>query len=238
MNDSNSERVEMYLKTVAELGGEFEPVSIGRVAERLGVTPASAAEMMKRLGESDYIDHLPYKGVTLTEDGRRLANSVIRRQRLWECFLVERLKLDWAEAYGMACDLEHATAPEVTEALASFLDHPGQCPHGNPIPDPDSPSPSVRLTPLSELHPGDSALIRAMAPESSDVLAYLAERGMLPGRRVEVVEVAPLEGPLTLKVGWAADEAPNDREVVLGKALAGLIMIEMHECGESQVNYE
>ena len=238
MNDSNSERVEMYLKTVAELGGEFEPVSIGRVADRLGVTPASANEMMRRLGESGYIDHLPYKGVTLTEGGRRLANSVIRRQRLWECFLVERLNLDWARAYELACDLEHATAPEVTEALATFLNHPARCPHGNPIPDPASPSPRVRLTPLAELHPGDSGCIQAMAPESSDVLAYLAEKDLLPGRRVEVVEVAPLEGPLTLKLGRSVDEARGGREVVLGKALAGLVVVEISECGESQVDYE
>jgi DtxR family Mn-dependent transcriptional regulator len=238
MTDSNSERVEMYLKTVAELGGEFEPVSIGRVAERLGVTPASANEMMKRLGESGFIDHLPYKGVTLTGGGRRLANSVIRRQRLWECFLVERLNLEWAKAYEMACELEHATAPEVTEALADFLDHPAHCPHGNPIPDPASPSPRVRLTPLSELKPGDRGCIRAIAPESSDVLAYLADRDLLPGRQAEVIEVAPLEGPLSLILGRHGEETFGGREVILGKTLAGLVMVELNECGESQVDYE
>jgi DtxR family Mn-dependent transcriptional regulator len=227
MKDSNSERVEMYLKSVAELGGEFEPVSIGRVAERLGVTPASANEMMKRLGEAGYIDHLPYKGVRLTGGGLRLANSVIRRQRLWECFLVERLNLDWAEAYEMACDLEHATAPLVTEALAAFLNHPAHCPHGNLIPDPASPTLSANLTPLSDLSAGDKGCIRAVAPESSDVLAYLAERDLMPGREVDVVEVAPLEGPLTLKLGQQAGDLSGDREVVLGKALAGLVMVEL-----------
>ncbi len=238
MSDSNSERVEMYLKTVAELGGESQPVSIGRVAERLGVTPASANEMMKRLGESDYIDHLPYKGVTLTDSGRRLANSVIRRQRLWECFLVERLKLDWARAYEMACDLEHATAPEVTEALAAFLDHPARCPHGNPIPDPANPSPTLRLRPLSELSAGDSGCIRAMTPESSAVLAYLAERNLLPGWQVDVIEVAPMEGPLTLRLGRPAGDLDDGREVVLGKALAGLVMIEMGNCAELEEAHE
>lgn len=238
MTDNNSERVEMYLKVVAELGGEFEPVSIGRVAERLGVTPASANEMIKRLGESGFINHLPYKGVTLTAGGRRLANSVIRRQRLWECFLVERLNLDWARVYEIACELEHATAPEVTEALAAFLNHPAHCPHGNPIPDPSSPSPGVRLTPLSELKPGDQGCIRAVAPESSDVLSYLADRDLLPGRQVEIVEAAPLEGPLTLKLGRQGQETFGGREVILGKTLAGLVMVELNECGVSQVDYE
>ncbi|MGD2078361.1 MAG: metal-dependent transcriptional regulator [Chloroflexota bacterium] len=233
MNDSNSERVEMYLKTVAELGGDLEPVSIGRVADRLGVTPASANEMMKRLGESGFIDHLPYKGVTLTTEGRRLANSVIRRQRLWECFLVERLNLDWARAFEMACDLEHATAPEVTEALAVFLNNPTRCPHGNPIPDAADRSPDVHLTPLSELRAGGTGCIRAVAPESSDVLAYLAERELLPGRQVKVLEVAPMQGPLTLRIDRQTGDSGADRQVVLGKALAGLVMVEMNACNES-----
>jgi DtxR family Mn-dependent transcriptional regulator len=226
MSDSTSESVEMYLKTVAELGGESEPVSIGRVAERLGISPVSANEMMKRLGESDYIDHLPYKGVTLTENGRRLANSVIRRQRLWECFLVQRLNIDWAKAYELACDLEHATAPEVTEALAAFLDYPATCPHGNLIPDPAGQRPDAAPVSLAELNTGESACIRAVAPESSDVLAYLAERDLLPGRQVTVTEAAPLEGPLTLQVTELVAEAGSGREVVLGMALAQLVLVE------------
>jgi len=204
----------------------------------LAVTPASANEMIKRLGESGFINHQLYKGVTLTASGRRLANSVIRRQRLWECFLVERLNLDWAKAYDMACELEHATAPEVTEALAAFLNHPAHCPHGNPIPDLASSYPGVRLTPLSALKIGDRGCIRAMSPENSAVLAYLADRDVLPGRRVEVVEVAPLEGPLTLKISRSGDETSAGREVILGKTLAALVMVEMNDCDESQVNHE
>jgi DtxR family Mn-dependent transcriptional regulator len=226
MSDSTSESVEMYLKTVAELGGESEPVSIGRVAERLSISPVSANEMMKRLGENGYIDHLPYKGVTLTEDGRRLANNVIRRQRLWECFLVDRLHLDWAKAYELACDLEHATAPDVTEALAAFLGHPATCPHGNLIPGPADQAPSTTPVRLAELNAGVSARISAVTPESGDVLAYLAERDLFPGRQVTVIEAAPLDGPLTLQVTEPAAESAGGREVVLGLALAKLVLVE------------
>ncbi|HSG18697.1 MAG TPA: metal-dependent transcriptional regulator [Anaerolineae bacterium] len=235
MSGSASESVEMYLKTVAELGGESEPVPIGRVAERLGISPVSANEMIKRLGENDYIDHLPYKGVTLTENGRRVANSVIRRQRLWECFLVERLNMDWAKAYELACDLEHATAPEVTDALAAFLDHPATCPHGNLIPDHAGRVRDMSTISLAEVSAGESAYIRAVAPESSDVLAYLAERELLPGRRVTVVEVAPLEGPLTLQVTGSADGHGTAREVVLGMALAQLVLVESANAHLTQV---
>jgi DtxR family Mn-dependent transcriptional regulator len=236
MSDSTSESVEMYLKTIAELGGESGPVPIGRVAERLGISPVSANEMMKRLAEYDYIDHLPYKGVTLTEEGQNMANSVIRRQRLWECFLVDRLKMDWARSYELACDLEHATAPQVTDALAEFLDYPATCPHGNSIPDHAGRMYDAPPISLAEINAGESARIRAVAPESSDVLAYLAERDLLPGRRVTVVEAAPLEGPLTLQVSEPADEDVTTREVVLGMALANLVLVETVDASLSQVN--
>jgi DtxR family Mn-dependent transcriptional regulator len=238
MSDSTSESVEMYLKTVAELGGESEPVSIGRVAERLGISPVSANEMMKRLGESGYIDHLPYKGVTLTQDGRRLANNVIRRQRLWECFLVDRLTIDWARAYELACDLEHATAPEVTEALAAFLDHPTTCPHGNVIPGPAGQASEATTVRLAELNAGQSACVRAIAPESSDVLAYLAEKDLLPGRLVGVTEVAPLKGPLTLTITEPQAEPESGREVVLGLALAQLVLVEVVARSGAEADHE
>src|SRR5512134_1974215 len=129
-----SASTEMYLKAMAEMGNR-EAVAIGRLAERLSVTPVSANEMVKRLGEQGLTTHTPYKGVTLTKKGREVASNVIRRQRLWEVFLYEHLNIEWSKVYELACSLEHATAPEVTEALAEFLEHPQTCPRGNPIPD-------------------------------------------------------------------------------------------------------
>lgn len=223
--NASSESVEMYLKTVAELGGERGPVPIGRVAERLGVSPVSANEMMKRLGEQQLIQHQMYKGVSLTDDGRRLANSVIRRQRLWECFLVDHLEMDWAKVHDLACDLEHATSSEVTEALAHYLGNPSRCPHGNPIPDPNGEiRPEDDLT-LSRLKVGQSGRIRAIVPESSELLAYLAERGLLPGQSLTVIEAAPLKGPLTLQIGDSQEEP----QVALGLALAELVQVDRVE---------
>jgi len=218
-----SESVEMYLKSIAEFGGVHDPVPIGRIAERLGVSPVSASEMMKRLGEQHLIKHLPYKGVVLTDRGRLLANSVIRRQRLWECFLVDELKLDWAQAYDLSCNLEHATDSEVTEALASYLKHPEQCPHGNPIPDEDGRVDEHCLKPLISLAIDQPAYVRAISPENSDVLAYLGKRGIRPGQRVVLSGIAPLQGPLTVKVG----QANMAEEIDLGQALAGLVLVEV-----------
>ncbi|MDX1616057.1 MAG: metal-dependent transcriptional regulator [Candidatus Promineifilaceae bacterium] len=218
MSGGNSESVEMYLKTVAELGGDSAPAPIARVAERMGVSPVSASEMMKRLGQQGMVEHLPYKGIRLTEDGLRLANSVIRRQRLWEVFLVDHLKIDWAAAHEMACDLEHATSSIVTEALAEFLDQPSSCPHGNPIP-PAKGQPVARTArPLTDVPVGQRAHVRAIAPENSEVLAYVAARGLVPGAEVTVREIAPLQGPLALTVG--------PRRVDLGLNLAELVLVE------------
>lgn len=214
----SSESVEMYLKSVAELGGEWRPVSIGRVAERLGVSPVSANEMMKRLSDQHFIYHEPYKGVTLTSSGRKLANSVLRRQRLWECFLVEHLSIGWARAHDLACSLEHATAAEVTEALAGYLGNPTICPHGNPIPDPDGYIDLQSSITLAELSVGERGRIQAIAPENGEILAYVQEQGLLPGIPVEVIEAAPLRGPLTLQAGG--------EKVTLGLSLAELVLVE------------
>jgi DtxR family Mn-dependent transcriptional regulator len=223
MSANHSESIEMYLKTVAELGGIRLPVPIGRVAERMEVTSVSANEMMKRLATQGLIEHLPYKGVKLTREGCKLANNVIRRQRLWECFLVDRLGMDWAKSHELACDLEHATAAEVAEAMAVFLGQPDQCPHGNPIPAAGSETDAESGVSLDTFAVGQTGRIVAVRPESEEVLAYLHERALLPGQQVTVTESAPLQGPLTLDLGGT--------QVVLGLNLAGLILMEEKESG-------
>lgn len=217
-----SESMEMYLKTVAELGGAEAPVPIGRVAERMEVTAVSANEMMKRLAAQGWITHRPYKGVVLTRSGSKLANNVIRRQRLWECFLVDKLHLDWAKSHDLACELEHATAAEVAEALAAYLDHPTHCPHGNPIPAADSETESLSGTPLSELAIGQTGRIVAIHPGTEEILSHLFARQIVPGQQVTLVEAAPLQGPLTLNIG--------DRDVALGLNLASLVLVEGETC--------
>lgn len=210
-----SESTEMYLKAMAELGDR--DVSIARLAERLGVTNVSANEMMRRLGEQGLVSHTPYKGVTLTKKGREVASNVIRRQRLWEVFLYEHLHLEWSKVYELACSLEHATAPEVTEALAKFLGHPQVNPRGNPIPDEDGLFVALDGLMLREVEVGRSVTILAIDATETDVLRYLYERNILPGQKIKILEAAPLEGPLTLLVGG--------KEIALGLSLAELVLV-------------
>ena len=210
-----SESTEMYLKAMAELGDR--EVAIARVAERLNVTNVSANEMMHRLGEQGLVTHTPYKGVTLTMKGREIASNVIRRQRLWEVFLYEHLNIEWSKVYELACSLEHATAPEVTDALAGFLGNPRVCPRGNPIPDENGTFTPLDGVTLNEVEVGKTVTVLAVNATATDVLKYLQDKNILPEQKIEVIETAPLDGPLTVSVGG--------KEVALGLSLAGFVIV-------------
>lgn len=215
-----TESTEMYLKAMAELGAD-EVVAVGRLAGRLGVTNVSANEMVHRLTENGLLSHTPYKGVALTETGRAAACNVLRRQRLWECFLYEHLNIEWAKLYELACSLEHATAPEVTEALAVFLGDPKFCPRGNPIPSADGSLTPLNGTLLRDVPVGATVHVLAINATETDALKYLQTRGILPGSELIVVEAAPMEGPLTLNV--------NGKDVALGLLLSEFVIVEVKE---------
>lgn len=215
---ADSESTEMYLKSILELDGAEEPIAIARIAERVGVSAVSANEMVKRLVERDLVVHTPYKGVELTSSGHRRALSVVRRHRLWECFLVEHLSISWEQSHDLACQLEHATAEAVTEGLAAFLGHPALCPHGNPIPSPEGELPVTDHVPLSELEVGEGGVIARIYREETTLLEYLAERGLYPGTRVAVEEIAPYGDPLTVDAGGNMH--------VLGRQIAAHILLE------------
>jgi len=211
-----SESTEMYLKAMAELS-DHDVVATARLAEHLNVTSVSVNEMVRRLSEQGLMKHTPYKGVTLTEKGREVASNVMRRQRLWECFLYDYLKIEWAQLYELACSLEHATAPEVTEALAAFLGDPKTCPRGNPIPAADGSFTPLDGVPLDTVAIGESVQVLAVNATATDVLKYLYERGILPGCKLTVVEAAPLQGPLTLRV--------DEKEIALGLSMAKFVIV-------------
>jgi DtxR family Mn-dependent transcriptional regulator len=213
-----SESTEMYLKAMVELG-HGEKVAVGRLAGRLGVSNVSANEMVHRLTEQGLVSHMPYKGVELTETGQAAACSVLRRQRLWECFLYQYLKIEWAKLYELACSLEHATAPEVTEALAVFLGDPKFCPRGNPIPSAEGVFTPLIGVPLNDAPVGSTVRVIAVNATETDINRYLQERSILPGRELTVVEAAPMDGPITLKV--------NGQDVALGLRLAEFVIVEI-----------
>lgn len=221
--DRFGESVEMYLKTIAKLADEIKPVPVTNVAEQLKISTVSASEMIHRLQDRDLLNHIPYKGVRLTAEGRRQANVVIRCHRLWERFLTDELELPWELVHEFACRLEHATETEIAEALADYLGQPVTCPHGNPIPSPEGEMPLETGVPLTDLGVGESGVIARIHPEGENepLCSYLAERGIKPGSRIRVEEIAPLNGPIFVSV--------NDESHVLGRTIAIHILVEVGE---------
>jgi DtxR family Mn-dependent transcriptional regulator len=210
----------MYLKTIYELQGDSEPVAVSHVAKRLGVSAVSATEMVKRLVENDLVVHTPYKGVELTQQGLARALSVVRRQRLWGRFLADHLGIPWEHVYDFACRLEHATDDMVTEALAEFLGHPKICPHGNPIPGPDGSVEESAAIPLNDVEIGQTVQVARIDRPETTLCTYLAERGILPGVSLLVEELAPYNGPLTVRAG--------DLEIAVGREIATRIYVHLN----------
>ena len=211
-----SESMEMYLKAVVELSA-FETPTVGRLAGRLGITQVSANEMVRRLTDQGLMTHIPYKGVGLTGRGQEIGGNVLRRQRLWEVFLHDHLRIEWARLYELTCDLEHATTPEVSEALAVYLNFPKRCPHGNPIPDLAGNIETLIGVPLSLLEVGISAEVVAVRESRTDVLEHLSKNGLVPGQQLTLLETLPLEGPLVLQIGM--------QRIPLGVQMAELILV-------------
>ncbi len=211
------ESAEMYLKSIHELMGKADVVPISMLAERLGITVVSATEMVHRMQDEGFVEHVPYKGVTLTDRGRLSARGILRRQRLWECFLFGKLGLPWERVYDLACKLEHAAGPEVTEALAATLDEPARCPHGNPIPSVEGELTDPSDRPLSDLQLGEQAVLRRVEPSGADSLAYLAQHGLTPGTLLRLEAIEPVDELRTLRT-----DAGN---VVVGRQLAAQIYV-------------
>jgi DtxR family Mn-dependent transcriptional regulator len=210
--------VEDYLEEIKRLEEEGDRITATVIARILEVSLPSASEMLKRLASEGYLSREKTGTILLTPEGRRLAHTILRRHRLIECLLVEKVGMAWHEVHIEAHRLEHALSARVEEAVAQALDYPDYCPHGHPI----CPVDLRRLTRLSELEPGSSGVIRQIA-ENYQVLAYLDQIGVRPGGEVSVKDAAPLEGPLTIET--------QDGITPLGRELASLVRVESEALG-------
>ena len=197
-----SDAVQDYAKAIWSLSQRGdEPVSTSALAERLEVSPASASAMIKRLESMGLVEHEPYHGVQLTRAGERVALEVVRHHRLLELYLAEALGMSWDRVHDEAEVLEHAISPALSELIAAKLGNPTHDPHGDPIPTADGEIDESPTRPLSELEPGTQGVFVRVSDSDPDMLRYLAERGIAPGDRFEVLNREPFEGPLTVRFG-------------------------------------
>ncbi len=218
--DSISAAVEDYAKAIYALQVEIAgPVANGDIAARLGVSPASATNMVKKLDGLGLVEHVPYHGVQLTQAGRRVALEVLRHHRLLELYLAQSLGVPWDRVHDEAEVLEHHISEELEELIAAALGNPTHDPHGDPIPTRDLELVEESASTLDSLEPGDRGRFTRISDSDPEMLRYLAGLGIGPGDRFEIVSKHPFGGPLFVRFA--------DQEHAIGGGLAAAMRVEV-----------
>ena len=210
--------VEDYLKAIYQLSDAGAAVSPSAIADRLGIAAGSVTGMLKRLAEAGLVEHTPYYGARLTAAGTGNAIRTIRRHRVLEKFLVDVLGYTWDRVHDEAERMEHVVNEEMIDRMAAVLGEPEADPHGAPIPAAGGAFAEQPLPTLGDLPAGSQATLRQVPDEDAAALRYLAELELLPGAILEVLDVAPFNGPMRVRI--------NGSEKVLGRELACKIKVE------------
>ncbi|MCS7120828.1 MAG: metal-dependent transcriptional regulator [Nitrososphaerota archaeon] len=193
--------VEEYLETIYRIQEEKGIAKTSDLVKMLNVSPGTITNTVERLERDGYITHEPYKGVRLTDKGLEIAIQVVRRHRLVERLLTDILHIEWYKVHDAACRMEHSISEDLINPLEAALRQPRTCPHGSPIPLRSGRIIEEKTQPLAEIDEGEHVEIIRITNEDLELLEYLDRLGILPGVKLEVLEKAPFNGPLTLKVG-------------------------------------
>jgi DtxR family transcriptional regulator, Mn-dependent transcriptional regulator len=204
---------EDYLKAIYGLSESGDPASTSAIATVLDIQPASVTGMVKRMAESGLLEHVPYKGVRLTDRGVREALRVLRRHRILETYLCERLGFSWDDVHAEAERLEHAASDRLIERMAAALEFPSYDPHGAPIPTKGGQIEPTDPATLADAGLGDRVRVRAVRDEDSETLRLIAEEGLLPGVRVEVRSHRSGEGSIDVSLGGEGGLRSIEREL-------------------------
>lgn len=212
-----TDTVEDYLKAIYQIEEKQGKVATSSLAERVGVAAATATAMLKKLARQDLVNYTPYQGVKLTDAGREIALRTLRHHRLAELYMVKVLGVSWSQVHAEAHKWEHALSEDIAARMEAALGYPDYDPHGHPIPRVDGSLPQRDLCVLTALNAGQKVIIAGVDTQDAEVLRYLGDLGLYPETVVEVLEMAPFDGPVTVRV--------NDEQHVLGHAIAGKILV-------------
>ena len=194
--------IEDYLKIIFKLADSNDGVvNTNAIAERLKISQASVTGMLKKLAELKFIVHTPYRGVELTTLGREVALEIIRHHRLLELYLARALGYSWDRVHDEAEKMEHVISEEFEDRMAEFLGEPTNDPHGAPIPSKDGNIKERSLETLSSVEVGQRVQIKQVSDRNPEMLRYLANIGIYPEVVIDVIEKAPFDGPLLVKIG-------------------------------------
>lgn len=192
---------ENYLKAIYHLSeGNTMAVSTNQIAEMTSTKAASVTDMLKKLAEKKLINYIKYQGVTLTSTGVNAAVNIIRKHRLWEVFLVEKLGFKWDEVHDIAEELEHINSETLINRLDDYLGNPVADPHGDPIPDRSGLIKHKKLVKISDMQPGESGTVSGVSEHSSVFLKLLEKLGLTLGTKIIVSELIEFDGSIMLTI--------------------------------------
>jgi DtxR family Mn-dependent transcriptional regulator len=216
-----SHALEDYLKAIYQLSEEGQPVIAARIAADTEVSPSTIFATLRRLAKEGYVTINRRKEIHLTNDGKKVAENIVRRHFLTERFLTDLLGLDWVKAHQEAHRLEHAISQDVEERLAKLLNHPATCPHGNPIPYAGTPPSQHKQIALHEARAGSEVVLQCITEggeRDARLLAFLQENQLAPGTRLKIVDTAPSLGTMSLRV--------HGNDIILGIEAAKKIRVQ------------
>lgn len=196
-----SQSEENYIKTMYHLAADYKKgISTNAIAKKLDTKASSVTDMVKKLSEKNVVSYKKYQGVTLTDFGKKIAANIVRKHRLWEVFLVDKLNFSWDEVHEVAEQLEHIKSPKLINELDAFLDYPKRDPHGDPIPDKEGNLQIIEKSLLSTLKKNEIGVCVGVDDSSSEFLRFLDKQEIALGKQIKVVEKEPFDGSLVIEM--------------------------------------
>ena len=225
LNYSTSE--ENYIKAIFHLQGQADTVTTNELAHELNTKPASVTDMMKKLKVKKLLHYQPYRGFRLSNEGKKVALGIIRRHRLWEYFLAEKLKFNWDEVHAVAEDMEHVSSKKLIDKLDEFLGYPRFDPHGDPIPDVHGKIEISKQICMSGLPLNKQAVVSKVGDQSSEILELLKHKNISIGTRVEVKKKFEFDNSMEIKIYQQHASAASRMPFTISEQLASNIFVKI-----------
>lgn len=211
---------ENYLKTIYHLTTISDAeVSTNAIAEMMETKASSVTDMLKKLADKDLVNYIKYQGVSLTNKGKLTAKMIVRKHRLWEVFLVEKLNFTWDEVHDIAEQLEHIKSEQLINKLDDFLGNPTEDPHGDPIPNAKGQIITIEKQLLSELTENQIGICVGVKDSSSEFLKYLDKQGIALGSRIEIIEKETFDSSLKINL--------DSKELTISNKIAGNLFVKL-----------
>jgi DtxR family transcriptional regulator, Mn-dependent transcriptional regulator len=208
---------ENYLKSIYHLSMNAESVSTNRLAALINTKASSVTDMLKKLADKGLINYTPYQGVSLTPSGEKIAVNIVRKHRLWEYFLVEKLDFKWDEVHEMAEEMEHISSNELIDRLDKFMGYPKYDPHGDPIPDAGGKFDTLQPKSVSAVAVNESGVICGVKQHTTPFLQYLEKQSLTIGKKITVIEIIEFDHSMILRT--------EDKQVQISREVANNLLI-------------